>query len=314
MVKENTRLKKIPQLKKRKKLTKFDVVDIVILSILFLITLYPLYFIVIASISAPAAVNSGQVLFLPKKLNLDGYKFVLKSGEIWSGYANTVILTLVGTVINLSLTMMGAYALSKSHLPFIRPIMFLFTFTMFFSGGMVPTYLLVSNTLHLRNTMWSMILPGAVSVYNLILVRTYYKTSIQDEIIQAAKIDGCSEFRSFISVVLPLSKPIIATMALFYGVGHWNQFFQALIYISDSSKFPLQLVLRNLLLQGNTAMTSMISGAMSGENAKYVAEMMQRAEILKYAVIIISTLPVLVIYPFLQKYFVKGIMAGSLKG
>ena len=285
-----------------------------ILTLLLITIAYPLYFVVIASISGPAAVNSGQVLFLPKELTIEGYKFVLQSDEIWTGYANTILLTTVGTVINLAMTMMGAYALSKSHLPFIRPVMFLFTFTMFFSGGMIPSYLLISNTLKLRDSMWALILPGAVSVYNLILVRTYYKTSIPNEIIQAARIDGCSEFRSFISIVLPLSKPIIATMALFYGVGHWNQFFQALIYINKPERFPLQLVLRNLLLQGNNAMTNLISGGLSAENAKYVAEMMQRAEILKYAVIIVSTVPVLIVYPFLQKYFVKGIIAGSLKG
>ena len=292
----------------------FDVVNGVILTLLFLIILYPLYFVVIASVSSPAAVNSGRVLFLPKGLTIEGYKFVLQSNEIWTGYANTIFLTIVGTIINLAMTMTGAYALSKSHLPFIRPVMFLFAFTMFFSGGMIPSYLLISRTLRMQDSLWALILPGAVSVYNLILVRTYYRTSIPDEILQAAKIDGCSEFRSFIFVVLPLSKPIIATMALFYGVGHWNQFFEALIYINSPERFPLQLVLRNLLLQGNNAMTNLISGGMSAENAKYASEMMQRAEILKYAVIIVSTLPILVVYPFLQKYFVKGIMAGSLKG
>lgn len=281
---------------------------------MLLIVAYPLYFVIIASISSPAAVNTGKVLFSPLGITIEGYKFVLQNDEIWSGYMNTIILTIVGTIINLVMTMTGAYALSKSHLPYIRPIMFIFTFTMFFSGGMVPSYLLISNTLKLRNTIWALILPSAVSVYNLILVRTYYRTSIPGELLEAAEIDGCLDFRAFIHIVLPLSKPIIATMALFYGIGHWNQFFQALIYINERAKFPLQLVLRNILLQGNTAMTDMLSGGLSAENAKYVAEMMQRAEILKYAVIIVSTIPVLVVYPFLQKYFVRGIMAGSLKG
>jgi len=301
-------------LQRMRKAEIFDVINDVILTLLFLIILYPLYFVVIASVSSPAAVNSGRVLFLPKGLTIEGYKFVLQSNEIWTGYANTIFLTIVGTILNLAMTMTGAYALSKSDLPFIRPVMFLFAFTMFFSGGMIPSYLLISRTLRMQDSLWALILPGAVSVYNLILVRTYYKTSIPDEILQAAKIDGCSEFRSFVFIVLPLSKPIIATMALFYGVGHWNQFFEALIYINSPERFPLQLVLRNLLLQGNNAMTNLISGGMSAENAKYASEMMQRAEILKYAVIIVSTLPILVVYPFLQKYFVKGIMAGSLKG
>ena len=189
----------------------------------------------------------------------------------------------------------------------------LITFTMFFSGGIIPTYLLVTG-LHMRDTIWALILPSAISVYNLILMRTYFINSIPEEIIQAAKIDGCSEIKALTSIVLPLSKPITVTIALFYGVGHWSQFFQALIYIDDRNKFPLQLVLRNMLLMGNNAMTSMLSGGMTGENAKYLAELMQQIEILKYAVIIVSVLPLLIVYPFLQKFFMKGIMLGSLKG
>lgn len=291
----------------------FDIINLTLLLLLTVVVLYPLYFVVIASISSPAAVNSGQVLLWPKKVNFTGYSFVFQDASLWRGYLVTIILTLVGTAVNLALTFTGAYALTKTHLPGIKLCMFLFTFTMFFGGGMIPTYILVSR-LGLRNTLWAMILPGAVSVYNLILVRTYYLRSIPEEIMDAARIDGCSDFRLFLRIVLPLSSPIIATMALFYGVGHWNQFFAALIYISDDKLYPLQLVLRNLLLVGNTAMTSMIQNASSGMDPKYLAEMMQRAEILKYAVIIVSTAPILAVYPFLQKYFVKGIMAGSLKG
>mgnify|MGYP003037815674 FL=1 len=238
---------------------------------------------------------------------------MLKDNSIWKGYANTIILTVTGTLVNMFLTVTCAYALSKSHLPFIKFIMFAMTFTMFFSGGIIPTYLLVSG-MGMRDTIWSLILPTAVSVYNVILMRTYFMNSVPDEIIQAAKIDGCSEIKALAAVVLPLSKPILVTIALFYGVGHWNQFFQALIYISDKDRFPLQLVLRNMLLMGNNAMTSMLSGGMSGENAKYMAELMKQIEILKYAVIIVSVLPVLIVYPFLQKFFMKGIMMGSLKG
>lgn len=291
----------------------FNIINLTLLLLLTVVVLYPLYFVVIASISSPAAVNSGQVLLWPKKVNFTGYSFVFQDASLWRGYLVTIILTLVGTAVNLALTFTGAYALTKTHLPGIKLCMFLFTFTMFFGGGMIPTYILVSR-LGLRNTLWAMILPGAVSVYNLILVRTYYLRSIPEEIMDAARIDGCSDFRLFLRIVLPLSSPIIATMALFYGVGHWNQFFAALIYISDDKLYPLQLVLRNLLLVGNTAMTSMIQNASSGMDPKYLAEMMQRAEILKYAVIIVSTAPILAVYPFLQKYFVKGIMAGSLKG
>lgn len=291
----------------------FDMINMVLLTLMMAVILYPLYFIVIASISSPAAVNSGQVLLFPKGATLEGYKYVLKDNSIWKGYANTIILTVTGTLVNMFLTVTCAYALSKSHLPLIKFIMFAMTFTMFFSGGIIPTYLLVSG-MGMRDSIWSLILPTAVSVYNVILMRTYFMNSVPDEIIQAAKIDGCSEIKALAAVVLPLSKPILVTIALFYGVGHWNQFFQALIYISDKDRFPLQLVLRNMLLMGNNAMTSMLSGGMSGENAKYMAELMKQIEILKYAVIIVSVLPVLIVYPFLQKFFMKGIMMGSLKG
>ncbi len=292
----------------------FEFVNRLILIALTVIVAYPLYFVVIASISSPAAVNFGEVLLLPKEINFIGYSFVLKDQELWNGYLVTIILTLVGTTVNLAITLTGAYALTKTKLPGIKIIMFLITFTMFFGGGLIPTYILVSK-LHLRNTLWAMILPNAVSVYNLILVRTYFMKNVPSEIIDASKIDGCSDFILFLKIVLPLSSPIIATMALFYGVGHWNQFFTALIYISDEKLFPLQLVLRNLLLTGNTAMTEMISsGGLTAENAEYISELMQRAEILKYAIIIVSIVPVLVAYPFLQKYFMRGIMAGSLKG
>lgn len=291
----------------------FDIVNSSILVLMMVIILYPLYFIVIASISSPEAVNSGKVLFLPKGATLQGYRYVLKDHSIWKGYANTILLAVLGTAINMFFTVTCAYALSKSRLPFMKVIMFGMTFTMFFSGGIIPTYLLVSD-LGMRDTIWSLILPSAVSAYNVILMRTYFMTSVPEEIIQAARIDGCSEMKALVKVVIPLSKPIIVTIALFYAVGHWNQFFQALIYLSDKGKFPLQLVLRNMLLMGNNAMTSMLSGGMSGENARYLAELMKQIEILKYAVIIVSVLPVLVIYPFVQKFFMKGIMMGSLKG
>lgn len=292
----------------------FMFINNTLLFIALILVAYPLYFVLIASISSPSAVNFGEVWLLPKEITFKGYEFVIQFEELWIGYKNTIILTIVGTIINLFVTFTGAYALSKSDLPGIKFIMFVLTFTMFFSGGLIPTYILVSR-LGLRNTMWALIIPTAASMYNIILTRTYFLQSIPQELIQAAKIDGCSEIRAFVSVVLPLSGPIIATMALFYGVGHWNQFFQALIYISKKELYPLQLVLREILLIGNTAMTDMLKNVpQSGENMKYISEMMQRAEILKYAVIIIASAPVLIVYPFLQRFFIKGIMAGSLKG
>lgn len=293
----------------------FNIINLFFLTVLLVAVAYPLYFVIIASFSSPTAVNTGKVWFIPKDISFSAYEYVFKYEDIWIGYRNTIVLTVVGTIINLALTFTGAYALSKSNLPLIRPVMFLFTFTMFFSGGLIPQYILCTN-LGLRNTMWSMILPGAVSCYNLILTRTYYLKSIPGELIQASKIDGCSDARAFWSVVLPLSTPILATMALFYGVGHWNQFFNALIYISDRAKYPLQLVLREILLVNQEATTSMMGGIvdMRGSDAAYLAEMVQRAEILKYAIIIVASVPVLVVYPFLQRYFLKGIMMGSLKG
>jgi putative aldouronate transport system permease protein len=301
-------------IKERKNDLFFKIINTVLLVLVLIIEAYPLYFVLIASISSPGAVNYGEVWLWPKGFTIQGYKFILEYNDLWSGYKNTIILTLIGTCINLFVTFTGAYALTKSKLPGIKIIMFLLTFTMFFGGGLIPTYILVSK-LGMRNTLWALIIPSAASMYNIILVRTYFMKSIPGELIQAAKIDGCSEIRLFLSVVMPLSAPMTATMALFYGVGHWNQFFQALIYISKKELFPLQLVLRELLLMGNEAMTGMLSsGSQSGGNMEYISQMMERAEILKYGVIIIASVPVLAVYPFLQRYFVKGILAGSLKG
>ncbi|MDR1704921.1 MAG: carbohydrate ABC transporter permease [Clostridiales bacterium] len=299
--------------KRKKRVEVFDVVNIVILFFFTLVIAYPLYFVLIASVSAPTAVNSGQVWLWPVNANFNGYSIVMQSAEIWRGYLVTAALTVLGTLINLALTLTGAYALTKTHLPGIRPIMFLFTFTMFFSGGLIPTYLLVSS-LGMRDTIWALILPGAVSMYNIILVRTFYRSSIPNELLDAAVIDGCSEIKTLLRVVLPLSKPIVATMALFYGVGHWNQYFQALIYIRDKNLYTLQLVIRNLLLESKNLLNNLVQAGGMGMSQEYLSEVSQRAETLKYAVIVVSTLPVLLVYPLLQKHLVRGIMIGSLKG
>ena len=272
---------------------------------------YPVYFVVIASISNPTLVNSGQVWLLPRDLTLDSYEYVWDYEKIWNGYGITIMLTLVGTCINLVLTLTSAYALSKSHLPLIRGIMFLFTFTMFFGGGLIPTYLLVSKYLQLRNTIWAMILPSAVSAYNMILVRTFYMQSIPGELMDASKIDGCNDMKAFTRIVLPLSLPIIATMALFYAVGHWNQYFDALIYISDPAKAPLQLVLREILIINEQLMSAEMGSTVDPE---LLAIRIQLAETMKYAVIVVATIPLLIVYPFVQKWFIKGMLVGSLKG
>ena len=248
-------------------------------------------------------------------VSFDSYLYVIRYESIWAGYKNTILITLVGTMINLILTFTAAYALSKIYLPGMKWIMFMITFTMFFGGGLIPTYILVSD-MGMRNTIWAMILPGAVSAYNLILVKNYYQKNIPIELLHAAMIDGCDDMRAFINVVLPLSSPILATMALFYGVGHWNQFFDALIYLSDRERYPLQQVLREILLvnqEGTLAISGNTTEAMA-EGAAALSEMINRAETMKYAVILVASLPVLCIYPFLQRYFLKGILVGSIKG
>lgn len=228
---------------------------------------------------------------------------------------NSIFITVLGTCINMALTFTAAYGLSKNRLPYMNGIMLLITFTMFFSGGLIPSYILVSS-LGLRDSIWAMVLPGAVSAYNLILVRSFYQKNIPEELLQAAMIDGCNDMRIFRSIVLPLSAPILATMALFYGVEHWNQYFEALLYISKRSMYPLQQVLREILListEGTLNMAGSQTEAMA-EGAAALAEMVNRAETMKYAVIIVASLPVLIIYPFLQRYFMKGMLVGSIKG
>lgn len=283
----------------------FDIINHLILILVTLAVFYPLYFIVIASFSDPAAVASGNVHLLPKGFNLDGYAKVFENQKIWTGYANSILYTVVGTAINLALTIMAAYGLSKKTLPGQGVLMGLITFTMFFSGGLIPSYLLVDK-LGLNNTMWALILPSAVSVYNLIIARSYMSQNISGELEEAAKLDGCSDFNLFFRIALPLSKPIIGVVVLMYAVGHWNEYFSALIYLRDQSLYPLQVILRDLLIQTEQA-------ANMGGDAS-VMELQKIADMLKYGVIVVSSLPVLCIYPFIQKYFAQGMMIGSVKG
>lgn len=283
----------------------FDAVIYVIAAVIILIVLYPLIFIVSASFSDPAKVVGGEVWLLPKGLNLDAYVNILHDNEIWVGYRNTIFYATVGTVINLIMTILAAYPLSRPDLPGRGVIMLIITLTMFFSGGLIPTYLLVKN-LGMVDTVWALIIPGAIATYNLIVMRTYFQSSIPWELQEAAHIDGCSNMRLLLNIILPLSKPIIAVMVLFYAVGHWNSYFGALIYIRNEALYPLQLVLREILLISQSAG---VDGGSVGLEDKILL-----AESIKYAVIIISSLPVLVMYPFVQKHFVKGVMIGSVKG
>ncbi|WP_059045765.1 carbohydrate ABC transporter permease [Paenibacillus rubinfantis] len=283
----------------------FDVIVYLIAAVIIVIVLYPLLFVVSASFSDPARVLNGEVWLLPKGTTLEAYNNILHNEQIWTGYRNSILYTVVGTLINIGMTLLAAYPLSRPDLPGRKGLMLIITLTMFFSGGLIPSYLLVKN-LGMVDTMWALIIPGAISTYNLIVMRTYFQSSIPWELQEAAHIDGCSNWRLLISIILPLSKPILAVMVLFYAVGHWNAFFNALIYIRSEDLYPLQLVLREILMISQSAG---VDGGNVGMEEKILL-----SESIKYAVIIVSSLPVLIMYPFVQRHFVKGVMIGSIKG
>ncbi|WP_028544630.1 carbohydrate ABC transporter permease [Paenibacillus taiwanensis] len=290
----------------------FVILNYIYLSIALLIVLYPVLYIISASISDPKYVNSGEMWLLPKGITFEGYVRVFENSKIWSGYGNTILYTTVGTLVNLFVTLPAAYSLSRSDFVGRGFFMGMFMVTMFFGGGLVPGYLLVKN-LGMINSMWALILPGAASVWNIIVARTFFQSTIPKELQEAAHIDGCTNMRLFIKIVLPLSAPIIAVMALFYGVGHWNSYFSALIYLNEESKYPLQMILRQILvLQEMSAETT--GAAINASVASALNNKADAASLLKYAVIIVSTLPVVAVYPFLQRYFVQGVMIGSVKG
>lgn len=300
-------ISRIEKIKKRSKEDLvFDIVNVVILCLVFIIVAYPLYFVVIASISDPYAVLNGDVLLLPKGLNIDSYKKIFEDSQIWKGYGNSIAYTFVGTLLNVALTMTIAYPLSRKYFSGRKTITTILLITMYFSGGMIPTYLLVKN-LGLRYTFGVMVLLGAVSVYNVIIARTFLESNIPGELEEAAEIDGCSKIKFFFSMVLPLSKAIIAVLVLYYAVAHWNDYMRGLIYLNSADRYPLQLVIRSILVQTQMAV----------QDTTDVADIdarMKLAEAMKYGVIIVSTLPTLVMYPFVQKHFVKGVMIGSIKG
>lgn len=275
-----------------------------------IVTLYPLIYILSASISDPSYVNSGEMWLLPMGITWEGYRLIFANNDIWTGYMNTIIYTVVGTLINLIVTVPAAYALSRPEFYGKKFFGIFMIITMFVSGGLIPTFLLVRN-LGMMNTMWALIIPGATSVFHIIVTRTFFQQNIPREMEEAAIIDGCSDFAMFIRIILPLSMPIIAVMALFFGVGHWNSWFSALIYLNDRSLFPLQLILREILVQQD--MFSM-PDIIDGQTAQMMHTRQQLSQVLQYGVMIVSTLPIIMVYPFLQKYFVKGVMIGSLKG
>lgn len=285
----------------------FDIVNYFLLSLILIAVAYPLLFVISASFSSPEAVYQGKVWLWPKGFTLLGYQHIFDDRWIWRGYGNTILYTLVGVAINLFMTITAAYALSRRHFMLRRSITILFIFTMFFGGGLVPTYLLV-NSLGLLNTLWAMVIPNAVSMFLIIINRTYFETSIPEELRESAMIDGCSEVVYLLKVVVPLSLPIIAVLSIFYGVEHWNSYFNALIYLDDRSKYPLQLVLRQILIQNQT------TEIMGLKEIYLAAERQQVADLMKFGIIIVSSLPIIMVYPFLQKYFVKGMMIGAVKG
>ena len=283
----------------------FDLVNAGVLIVLMLIVLYPLVYVVSCSFSSPLLVVQSKVLLFPKGLTTVAYEHVFHNSLILSGYGNTILYTLIGTSINLVMTIMAAFPLSQKTFGARKGITFLFTFTMFFSGGMIPMYLTVQQ-LHIYNTTWAMVLPVAVSAYNLIVCRSFFESGIPVELLEAAKIDGCSDFGFFFKIAIPLSKTIIAVMCLFYATAMWNQFFNALMFLQDDSKMPLQVVLRNLVLMNQSNQM--------GSSASEMVTKQKLAEQLKYCVVVVSAFPLLCVYPFLQKYFAKGVTIGAVKG
>jgi len=278
-----------------------------------LICFYPLYFTVIASISDPYAVYTGKISFLPVGFTIESYQEVMKNSQIWTGYGNTIFYTVVGTMFNLALTIPGAYALSKKQMFGRAFLMTIFIITMYFSGGMIPTYLLYKG-MNLVNTRTILCIIGGVSVYNLIVTRTYFKNSISKELYEAARIDGANELHIFWSFALPLAGPIIAVMALYYAVGHWSSYFSAMIYVTKTSYQPLQLVLRRILILNENAFAEAMAADVSEEALQLALRRTYLATTMKYALVFIASAPMLVAYPFVQKFFVKGVMVGSLKG
>ncbi|MFC4810994.1 carbohydrate ABC transporter permease [Paenibacillus sp. GCM10023250] len=277
----------------------------------FLIVLYPVVYIISASVSDPKLVASGAMWLWPRGFTFDGYERVFQNTNIWIGYGNTILYTVVGTTINLAVTLPAAYALSRKDFVGRHFFTGMFMVTMFFGGGLVPTYLLVKE-LGMVDTMWAIVVPSAASIWNIIVSRTFFQSSIPRELQEAAQIDGASNWRLFLTIVLPLSMPIIAVMALFYGVGNWNSYFSALIYLNDNAKYPLQLVLRQILVLQE--MSAQGGAALDASTASALNSKAEIAALVRYAVIIVATVPVVLVYPFLQRYFVQGVMIGSIKG
>ena len=283
----------------------FNIILYGISIVILLIVIYPLYFIIIASFSNPTEVANGKVWFVPSQFTVDGYKEIMRHSELWTGYRNTIVYTVLGTVIGLAVNIPAAYALSRRDLVGRKLITFFFIFTMFFNGGLIPTYFTIRD-FGLYDTFWVMVLPFSVAVYHIIIARTFFDSSLPQGILDAAQIDGCGNLRFFFQIALPLSKAVLAVIALYTAVSQWNAYFNALVYIRNEDLKPLQLVIRNILIT-NQAMAGTGDG-LAAQEARRLSELM------KYAVIIISTVPIMCVYPFVQKYFSQGVMIGAIKG
>ncbi len=283
----------------------FNIILYGISIVILLIVIYPLYFIIIASFSNPTEVANGKVWFVPSQFTVDGYKEIMRHSELWTGYRNTIVYTVLGTVIGLAVNIPAAYALSRRDLVGRKLITFYFIFTMFFNGGLIPTYFTIRD-FGLYDTFWVMVLPFSVAVYHIIIARTFFDSSLPQGILDAAQIDGCGNLRFFFQIALPLSKAVLAVIALYTAVSQWNAYFNALVYIRNEDLKPLQLVIRNILIT-NQAMAGTGDG-LAAQEARRLSELM------KYAVIIISTVPIMCVYPFVQKYFSQGVMIGAIKG
>ncbi|WP_339183378.1 carbohydrate ABC transporter permease [Oceanobacillus sp. FSL W7-1293] len=284
----------------------FDWINTIFLLIILVLIVYPLVFVLSASISDPQAVSSGRMWLWPVDITFKGYERVFANDAIWLGYKNTIIYTFVGTAIHLFVLLPCAYALSRKELMAKKLILWFILFTMLFNGGLIPTYLVVQS-LGMLDTMWAIIIPNVVGAWSILVARAFFQQSIPDQLVEASKIDGASDFYIFIRVVLPLSLPIIAVMALFHAVNLWNQYFNALIYLSDRDKYPLQLILREILVVNQMQLND------PGGSAESLVDQVKTAGLIKYAVIIVSSLPLLLVYPFVQRFFVQGVLIGSIK-
>lgn len=305
-MKKNVRMESVPKRKQMNRDRVFFLTCYILIAVLTFLVLYPIIYVLSASFSSPSALAAGKVWLFPVEISLDGYRAVFNYEKIWIGYRNTIFYVVFGTAINVTITLFCAYPLARKGLPGRSVLMGFFTFTMLFSGGMIPNYLLVKK-LGIMNTVWALLLPGAMSVYNMIVARTFIQNNIPEELLEATKIDGCDDFRFFGYIVLPLSKAIISVLALWYAVGHWNAYFNAFLYLKDYNLYPLQIFVKDVLVANNFSADDMM-------DPETVVALTNMKLLLKYSLIVVSVLPLFSFYPFVQKYFVKGVTIGSVKG